>query len=150
MLRARKLGVATPALFHVDIESSCICMQRVEGASVKALLHGSTLAPADTAALMTKIGKAVAALHDGGLVHGDLTTSNMMVRASDGGLVMIDFGLSYNSIIAGETLIFVFFEIIKTVSITLLTLRLACILGLTWFEDLLHLCESTYHWLQLR
>ena len=29
----------------------------------------------------------MATLHDGGLVHGDLTTSNMLVRDSDGALV---------------------------------------------------------------
>ena len=34
-----------------------------------------------------KIGRAVAALHDGGIVHGDLTTSNMITRDGDGALV---------------------------------------------------------------
>lgn len=46
---------------------------------------------------MASIGRSVAALHVGNLVHGDLTTSNMMVRESDRRLVMIDFGLSYTS-----------------------------------------------------
>jgi TP53 regulating kinase-like protein len=35
----------------------------------------------------SKIGRAVARLHDGGVVHGDLTTSNMILRESDGTLV---------------------------------------------------------------
>jgi TP53 regulating kinase and related kinases len=47
--------------------------------------------------LMKQIGAAVARLHDGGLVHGDLTTSNMMIRDSDEQLVLLDFGLSYFS-----------------------------------------------------
>jgi TP53 regulating kinase-like protein len=47
--------------------------------------------------LMKQIGTAVARLHDGGLVHGDLTTSNMIVREGDGQLVLIDFGLSHLS-----------------------------------------------------
>lgn len=38
-------------------------------------------------ALMKQIGEAVAVLHDGKLVHGDLTTSNMMIREADGALV---------------------------------------------------------------
>jgi len=29
----------------------------------------------------TQIGTAIAKLHDGGLAHGDLTTSNMLVRS---------------------------------------------------------------------
>ena len=41
----------------------------------------------EIAALMGRIGEAVATLHDGGLVHGDLTTSNMLVRHADGALV---------------------------------------------------------------
>ncbi len=37
--------------------------------------------------LMMSIGKAVALMHDGGLVHGDLTTSNLLIRATDRRLV---------------------------------------------------------------
>ena len=37
----------------------------------------------------------VAALHSAGIVHGDLTTSNMII--SKGRICLIDFGLSKNS-----------------------------------------------------
>ena len=37
--------------------------------------------------LLAAVGCTIAKLHDGGLVHGDLTTSNMMVRAADSQLV---------------------------------------------------------------
>ena len=43
--------------------------------------------PAETRRVLVEVGRAVARLHDGGLVHGDLTTSNMLVRESDGALV---------------------------------------------------------------
>lgn len=46
---------------------------------------------------MKQIGEAIAKLHDGGLVHGDLTTSNMLLQKSDQQLVLIDFGLAFNS-----------------------------------------------------
>jgi serine/threonine protein kinase len=36
---------------------------------------------------MAAIGRALAVMHDGGLIHGDLTTSNMIVRDSDKQLV---------------------------------------------------------------
>jgi tRNA A-37 threonylcarbamoyl transferase component Bud32 len=36
---------------------------------------------------MHEIGVMIARLHDGGIIHGDLTTSNMMVRSNTGGLV---------------------------------------------------------------
>ena len=47
------------------------------------------------------VGRGVAKLHNGDVIHGDLTTSNMMLRLSSGGgdvdvgeVVMLDFGLS--------------------------------------------------------
>lgn len=42
---------------------------------------------------MVQIGEAVAVLHDGALVHGDLTTSNMLIRESDGALVQPSPGI---------------------------------------------------------
>ena len=47
----------------------------------------AALVPAELKATLAGIGQAVAALHDGGLVHGDLTTSNMLVRESDNTVV---------------------------------------------------------------
>ena len=50
-----------------------------------------------------QVGKAVAKMHDGGLIHGDLTTSNILVRDDDERtVVIIDFGLASNSIIAED------------------------------------------------
>ncbi|KAJ3410943.1 TP53 regulating kinase [Chytridiales sp. JEL 0842] len=44
-----------------------------------------------------RMGKSVAMLHNLDIIHGDLTTSNMMLRNGSGSLVLIDFGLSYIS-----------------------------------------------------
>jgi len=41
-----------------------------------------------------QVGNAVAAMHDGGLIHGDLTTSNILVHHVDKRVVLIDFGRS--------------------------------------------------------
>ncbi|GAB4817061.1 hypothetical protein N2152v2_004107 [Parachlorella kessleri] len=101
MLRARKLGVPTPVVYHVDHATSCIYMERVQGHSVKTLLRSEDggLTPAEVDTLLVNMGKEIARMHDGGLVHGDLTTSNMIVRQPDEQVVVIDFGLSYNSTI---------------------------------------------------
>ncbi len=48
--------------------------------------------------LMGRIGRAVGRMHEVGVVHGDLTTSNMMVREGDGDIVLIDFGLAAQSL----------------------------------------------------
>jgi tRNA A-37 threonylcarbamoyl transferase component Bud32 len=43
MVRARKLGVLTAVLYAVDLQEASISMERVDGSTVKALLHNSTL-----------------------------------------------------------------------------------------------------------
>ena len=68
---------------------------------------------AELASLMRRMGTAVGQLHKNGIVHGDLTTSNMMLRSSgaqlagshktessklDGEVVIIDLGLASGSI----------------------------------------------------
>ena len=40
------------------------------------------------------MGKTINNVHDLGIIHGDLTTSNMIIR-NDKQIVLIDFGLSY-------------------------------------------------------
>lgn len=40
------------------------------------------------------MGRLVKDVHEAGIIHGDLTTSNMIVNL-DGHIVLIDFGLSY-------------------------------------------------------
>ncbi|KAG9312637.1 TP53-regulating kinase [Chiua virens] len=47
--------------------------------------------------LLEKIGVEIAKLHLIDIIHGDLTTSNMMIRASNNDLILIDFGLAYHS-----------------------------------------------------
>ncbi|GAQ79649.1 Protein kinase superfamily protein [Klebsormidium nitens] len=98
LAKARKLGVLTPTLYAVDPAASTLTLERVEGRSLKDLLLAETLTHEDPEIqrLAESIGACVARLHDGGLVHGDLTTSNILVRP-DGQVVLIDFGLAANS-----------------------------------------------------
>ena len=45
--------------------------------------------------ILRKIGKSVAELHKSDIIHGDLTTSNMILKQGD--IFFIDFGLGYIS-----------------------------------------------------
>lgn len=53
----------------------------------------------DTSALAIKVGETVGRLHNGSIIHGDLTTSNFLVvtRNNEIQLYLIDFGLSFYS-----------------------------------------------------
>ena len=98
IMRARKLGVPTPTIYHVDTQQSAIYMERVHGRPLKELIREG-MTEEDMRRIGEDVGRHVAAMHDGGLIHGDLTTSNILVREDDGRVVIIDFGLAHNSII---------------------------------------------------
>ncbi len=88
MLEARSVGVSVPILYDIDIAGNRIVMERVEGPTVKEILEaGGPEAPS----VAREVGRIVGRLHRAGIVHGDLTTSNMIVRAER--IVMIDFSL---------------------------------------------------------
>jgi TP53 regulating kinase-like protein len=94
-VRCRKLGVRTPSVYYVDVDKSTIIMEYLEGDTLKKRIQVAT----DLEALYPLaqcVGVVIARLHDGGLIHGDLTTSNLIIHQNDEAS-LIDFGLSSNS-----------------------------------------------------
>lgn len=92
MTKARRLGVSTPVLYAVDPVQHTLTFEYVEGPSVKDIflefgLHGIMEEQLEDIAL--QIGNAIAKSHDGGLIHGDLTTSNMLIRSGKNQLVSL-------------------------------------------------------------
>ncbi len=80
---SRKGGVPTP--FIIDITGDAIVMERVKG-----LLLSEEL----TKPNLQETGRMVGNLHTAGIMHGDLTTSNVIIREADHRAVLIDFGLA--------------------------------------------------------
>lgn len=100
MTKARRLGVATPTLFALDSELHTLTFEYIDGPSVKEVLLQAGSIPGygeQIEDIAVQIGRAVGQLHDGGLVHGDLTTSNMIIHGDSKQLILIDFGLSFTS-----------------------------------------------------
>jgi TP53 regulating kinase-like protein len=86
--RSRRMGVSVPHVWFVDQDRCLIVMEFLEGRLVRdALSRGD----GDWRMIAEEMGKGVAALHNGDVVHGDLTTSNAMIV--DSRLVYFDFGL---------------------------------------------------------
>ena len=105
LVRARRLGVPTPSLLYVDARQNAIYMERVPGRTLKELIREG-MSDEDMEEVGKQVGKHVAAMHDGGLIHGDLTTSNILVvrdadelKKTPPRVVLIDFGLASNSIV---------------------------------------------------
>ena len=93
MLHAAKgAGVITPHLYDVNASSSTLVMEFIDGPRLKDLVDSS---PSKVPPLFEALGRAAAQLHSAGIMHGDLTTANLISRGAD--LVFLDFGLSLHS-----------------------------------------------------
>jgi TP53 regulating kinase-like protein len=90
MNEAKKAGVPTPVVFQVDIGNSTIAMEFIQGMQAKQLLD--KLSPEERKEMCTKIGENIGKLHKHGVIHGDLTTSNMIIDRK-GTIYLVDFGL---------------------------------------------------------
>ncbi len=88
MAEARAAGVAVPILYDINLLENKIVMEFVDGPTAKDVLDKGGPAAMKVA---RAIGQVVGRLHQAGIIHGDLTTSNMIVRG--GRIVMIDFSL---------------------------------------------------------
>jgi TP53 regulating kinase and related kinases len=91
---AKRAGVPTPTIFMVNVENASITMEYIEGIQVKKLLD--SICEADREELCSRIGEETAKLHKNGIVHGDLTTSNMILNP-EGRIFLVDFGLGERS-----------------------------------------------------
>jgi len=89
--RAKRAGVPTPIIYMVDPVDATIIMEFVEGKQVKQILND--LSAEERVNLCVHIGELIGRLHKNGIIHGDLTTSNMILTPN-GRVVFVDFGLS--------------------------------------------------------
>lgn len=91
---ARRAGVNTPKILDVDEKGCRITMEWIEGQRLKELLN-SDIEENERQRLSILIGNAAGRLHAAGIVHGDLTTSNMILCNDK--IFFIDFGLGFFS-----------------------------------------------------
>lgn len=86
---ARRCGVFTPKVFAVDEKGCKIVMEFIKGKRLKELFNEAS--EKEAADIAENVGAQIGVMHSGGIVHGDLTTSNMIL--SGGKIYFIDFGL---------------------------------------------------------
>ncbi|MDY9924087.1 bifunctional N(6)-L-threonylcarbamoyladenine synthase/serine/threonine protein kinase [Methanobacterium sp.] len=93
MGEAKRCGVVTPLIFDVDLKESTLTMENINGKEVKEIFSGENIELSEIISISRSIGEGVARLHDCGIIHGDLTTSNLMLSENKESVVFIDFGL---------------------------------------------------------
>ncbi|TAL48591.1 Kae1-associated serine/threonine protein kinase [archaeon] len=91
LVDARALGVMTPKI--IETGETKITMKHIDGKRVKELLDTSDRST--IARTCREIGRLVGRLHSNNIVHGDLTTSNMISTGRD--IYFIDFSLGDTS-----------------------------------------------------
>jgi Kae1-associated kinase Bud32 len=89
--QARRAGVRTPVIFDIDLENNSITMEFIDGPTAKKVLVESP----DRDKLASIIGQRIGKLHRADIIHGDLTTSNILFQGDEP--CFIDFGLGEKS-----------------------------------------------------
>jgi Kae1-associated kinase Bud32 len=95
LMDAKRVGVPAPTVLMMDPFEALLVMTFVEGRRLRERLE--EVDDTEVKVLCHRLGETVARLHEAGIQHGDLTTSNMIL-SEDGRIFLIDFGLgSYDS-----------------------------------------------------
>jgi Kae1-associated kinase Bud32 len=90
LTEARNTGVRTPFVFLVDLNQTMLIMEFINGNLLKEILP--TLTTTQRHKIVLTLGQHIATLHKHNIIHGDLTTSNIILTP-DQELFFIDFGL---------------------------------------------------------
>lgn len=131
-MKLRRDGVRVPVVYSLDEKAGWLMMEWVEGEVVRVRVNrwlesqgkevgrkeedgqGIEGEGEELRGLLRRMGEAVGGMHEAGIIHGDLTTSNLMLRPHpssphtlereekdsgilDGEIVLIDFGLASQS-----------------------------------------------------
>jgi Kae1-associated kinase Bud32 len=88
LTKAKEL-INVPTPIEVDENNSKITMEYLEGDVLKTTLD--TYPKTKREKVAKSIGEQIATMHDNNIIHGDLTTSNMILK--DNKVYFIDFGL---------------------------------------------------------
>lgn len=85
--------INVPKIIEVDERDKQIIMEFVDGKVLSNSLDN--LSVNDSLKICKLIGGSIAKMHDSDIIHGDLTTSNMILHKDK--IYLIDFGLAFHS-----------------------------------------------------
>ncbi|MBN2112326.1 Kae1-associated serine/threonine protein kinase [Candidatus Woesearchaeota archaeon] len=87
--KLKEIGFPSPVLMDFDDSRMTVVMEYIYGAKLRDIFH------TNPKKFSREIGEKMAILHNNGIIHHDLTTSNMILRGKE--IHFIDFGLSFFS-----------------------------------------------------
>jgi Kae1-associated kinase Bud32 len=97
--KLQELKFPAPRLIEMDDSTMKVHMEHVPGELLKKTIDHLEEKKEEKRylALCKEVGEKIAILHNNGIVHHDLTTSNMILHRDEGKVYFIDFGLSFFS-----------------------------------------------------
>lgn len=90
LIKVKKYGINVPQVFEIDVDSSTIIMKYINGKRLKDVI--SSLNQSLRAKYLFIVGSYISKLHQNGHIHGDITTSNIIITPNQE-VFLIDFGL---------------------------------------------------------
>ncbi len=91
------LQFPAPRLLETAEKTTTLVIERIPGKKVRDVLLDEKTPVNTISSLATEIGEQVGKLHAQHIIHGDLTTSNMILHQEKKQVFFIDFGLSFFS-----------------------------------------------------
>lgn len=84
-------GIKVPSIYGIDLGATLIILERIKGPMLSQMIHSnhSMVYPA-----LENFGEATGRFHSCGLVHGDLTTYNVIWEEDKELVTLFDFGLA--------------------------------------------------------
>jgi Kae1-associated kinase Bud32 len=95
LFEASKHGLNVPKVLYSNIKENTIIIEYIKGNLFREMLIHKILNEIEIREISRKIGEMIGTLHNIDIVHGDLTTANIIVSKKNGVLepYLIDFGL---------------------------------------------------------
>ncbi|MFX1328927.1 MAG: KEOPS complex kinase/ATPase Bud32 [Promethearchaeota archaeon] len=90
LIKVKNYGLLVPQVFEIDTQNATIIMKYIEGEKLRDIVD--TLNEIKIKEYFKKIGYYIAMLHMNGHIHGDITTSNIIITRNED-IFLIDFGL---------------------------------------------------------
>jgi len=92
LVRSLELGLDVPVLYEASVRDATLVMEFFDGRPLRWLIEERGV-DGLVASATRRLGYMIGVLHEHGFVHGDVTTSNLLV-SRDGRVKLIDFGLA--------------------------------------------------------
>lgn len=92
LLRSLAIGINVPTPLYVDPDEGLLIMTYIDGNILRDIIDH--LDKDNVCSICRAIGVYTAKIHENSIVHGDITTSNIIISKEDEEIYIIDFGLA--------------------------------------------------------